>query len=92
MYVGLWLLGGVFALMSVSVIAELVGITPRSGGVYVLIKRAFGPYPGFLIGWTDWLSFAATLALKATVLVEYMALLMPAIGGWQTPMAVMITS
>lgn len=91
-YVGLWLLGGVFALMSVSVIAELVGITPRSGGVYVLIKRAFGPYPGFLIGWTDWLSFAATLALKVTVLVEYMALLMPAIGGWQTPMAVMITS
>ena len=64
-YVALWLLGGLFALMSISVIAELVGVTPRSGGVYVLIKRAFGPYPGFLIGWTDWLSFGATLALKA---------------------------
>jgi len=91
-YVGLWLLGGLFALMSVSVIAELVGITPRSGGVYVLIKRAFGPYPGFLIGWTDWLSFGATLALKVTVLVEYLALLVPAIGGWQTSMAILITS
>jgi APA family basic amino acid/polyamine antiporter len=91
-YVGLWLLGGLFALMSISVIAELVGVTPRSGGVYVLIKRAFGPYPGFLIGWADWLSFGATLALKVTVLVEYLTLMIPAIGAWQTPLAVLITS
>jgi APA family basic amino acid/polyamine antiporter len=91
-YVGLWLLGGLFALMSISVIAELVGVTPRSGGVYVLIKRAFGPYPGFLIGWADWLSFAATLALKVTVLVEYLTLMIPAIAAWQTPLAVLITS
>jgi len=91
-YVGLWLLGGLFALMSVSVIAELVGVTPRSGGVYVLIKHAFGPYPGFLIGWADWLSFGATLALKVTVLVEYLTLMIPAIGQWQTGLAVLITS
>ena len=91
-YVGLWLLGGLFALMSVSVIAELVGLAPRSGGAYVLVKRAYGPYAGFLIGWTDWLTFGATLALKVTVLVEYMTLMAPAIDGWQTPMAVLITS
>lgn len=92
MYVGLWLLGGLFALMSISVIAELVGVTPRSGGTYVLIKRAFGPYPGFLIGWADWLSFGATLALKATVLVEYLTLMIPALAAWQTPTAILITS
>ncbi len=91
-YVSLWLLGGLFALMSISVIAELVGITPRSGGIYVLVKRAIGPYPGFLMGWTDWLSFGATLALKVTVLVEYMALLTPVFDGWRTPVAVAITS
>ena len=92
MYVGLWLLGGLFALMSISVIAELVGVTPRSGGCYVLIKRAFGPYPGFLIGWADWLSFGATLALKVTVLVEYLTLMIPALAAWQTPAAILITS
>jgi len=91
-YVGLWLLGGLFALMSISVIAELVSVTPRSGGVYVLIKRAFGPYPGFLMGWADWLSFGATLALKVTVLVEYLTLMIPSISQWQTPIAVFITS
>jgi APA family basic amino acid/polyamine antiporter len=92
MYVGLWLLAGLFALLSISVIAELVGITPRSGGTYVLVKRAFGPYPGFLMGWTDWLSFGATIALKATVLVEYLTLLIPAISGWQTSLSVLVVS
>jgi APA family basic amino acid/polyamine antiporter len=91
-YVSLWLLGGLFALLSISVIAELVGITPRSGGLYVLIKRAYGPYPGFLMGWADWLTFAATLALKVTVLVEYLGLLIPSIDGRQTPIAILITS
>ena len=91
-YVGLWLFGGLFALMSISVIAELIGVTPRSGGVYVLIKRVFGSYPGFLIGWADWLSFGATLALKVTVLVEYLTLMIPVLGPWQTPIAVLITS
>ncbi len=91
-YVGLWVLGGAFVMMSVGVVAELVGITPRTGGVYVLVKRAFGPYPGFLMGWTDWLSFGATLALKATVLVEYTILLVPDIARWQVPVTIMITT
>lgn len=89
-YVSLWLLGGIFALMSIAVIAELVGITPRSGGTYVLVRQAFGPYPGFLIGWVDWLSFTATLALKVTVLVEYLSLLLPGIAEWKTSVAVVI--
>ena len=91
-YVGLWLLGGLFALLSISVIAELVGITPRSGGLYVLVKRAYGPYAGFLMGWTDWLTFGATLALKATVLVEYIGLLIPSVNSHQTPIAILITT
>lgn len=89
-YVGLWVVGGLFALMSIGVVAELIGITPRSGGTYVLVKRAYGPYPGFLIGWTDWMSFSATLALKVAVLVEYITLLMPAITNWQTSLAIVI--
>ena len=91
-YVALWFLGGLFALLSIAVIAELVGITPRSGGVYVLVKRAYGPYPGFLMGWTDWLTFGATLALKATVLVEFIAMLLPGLEGKQSSVAILITT
>ncbi|MGB0261952.1 MAG: amino acid permease, partial [Henriciella sp.] len=56
LYLALWLLGGLFVLLSTAVTAELVGMTPRSGGVYALVRRAYGPYPGFVLGWVDWLS------------------------------------
>ena len=45
-YVGLWLLVGFFVWINTLVAAELVAMTPRSGGYYVLVKRALGPYPG----------------------------------------------
>ncbi len=50
-YLALWLLAGLFVLLSTAVSAELVGMTPRSGGAYSLIRRAYGPYAGFVIGW-----------------------------------------
>ena len=67
MFVLLWLLGGLFILLSAATAAELVGMTPRSGGTYVLMRRAYGPFPGFVIGWVDWLSFVGDIALKAVV-------------------------
>lgn len=92
LYLLLWLVGGLFVLMSTAVCAELVGMTPRSGGVYPLIRRAFGPYPGFVIGWVDWLSFTADLAVKAIVTVEFVALLVPAAAAWRTPIAILTTT
>jgi APA family basic amino acid/polyamine antiporter len=91
-YVGLWLLVGLFVLMNIAVAAELVGMTERSGGYYVLVRRALGPFPGFLMGWIDWLSFPGTIAIKAVVLSEYLALLIPAMSSWQKPVAVAVTS
>ncbi len=46
LYLALWLLAGLFVLLSTAVSAELVGMTPRSGGFYSLIRRAFGPVCG----------------------------------------------
>ena len=91
-YVGLWALVGLFILMNIAVAAELVGMTQRSGGYYILVRKALGPYPGFLMGWIDWLSFPATIALKTTVLTEYLVLLLPALQPWNKPLAVFITS
>ena len=50
MFVSLWVLGGLFALLSAIVVAELMGMTPRSGGTYALVRRAYGPFSGFVIG------------------------------------------
>jgi len=92
LYLGLWLLGGLFVLLSTAVTAELLGMTPRSGGAYSLIRRAYGPYPGFVIGWADWLSFAADLALKAVVVMEFVAILIPESAFWSTPLAIVVTT
>lgn len=91
-YLALWLFGGLFVLLSTAVGAELVGMTPRSGGTYSLIRRAFGPYPGFLIGWVDWLSFVADIALKAVVTLEFIAILFPETVAWRTEVAIVLTT
>ena len=44
LFVSLWLLGGIFALLSTVVSAELVAMTPRSGGTYSLVRRAYGAF------------------------------------------------
>jgi len=92
MFVSLWLLGGLFILLSTVTAAELVGMTPRSGGIYVLMRRAYGPFPGFVIGWVDWLSFVGDIALKSVVVTEFAVLLIPAAAQWQTPLAIMVST
>ena len=91
-YMALWIGGGAFGFLSLLVVAELIAMTPRSGGIYAMVAHAYGPYPGFLIGWTDWVSSCAALALKAVVLLEYCSLLMPALAPYQTPAAIFVTS
>ena len=91
-YLALWLVVGLFVLLSTVVAAELVGMTPRSGGTYSLIRRAYGPYPGFVIGWVDWLSFVADIALKAVVIMEFVAILFPESATWHKLLAIIVTT
>ncbi len=92
LFVSLWVLGGLFALLSTVVAAELVAMTPRSGGSYSLVRRAYGPFPGFVIGWADWLSFVADIALKAVVVTEFATMLFPVIDPWKMPLAIMVST
>jgi len=92
LYLALWLFGGLFVLLSTAVSAELLGMTPRSGGFYTLVRRAYGPYPGFVIGWLDWLSYAADLAIKAVVIMEFVAILFPETAAWRTALAIIVTT
>ena len=91
-YLALWLLAGLFVLLSTAVCAELIGMTPRSGGFYSLVRRAYGPYPGFVIGWVDWLTYATDAALKSVVIIEFLALLFPESAAWTTPLAILLTT
>ncbi len=47
-----WVLGGVTALCGALTYAELGGMMPDAGGVYVYLAKAYGGVWGFLYGWT----------------------------------------
>src|ERR1044071_5813392 len=81
LFLGAWLLGGVYALCGAVSVAELGTMIPRSGGFYVFVRRALGEYPGFVVGWSDWLSTCGTVAAVALVLGEYAGMLVPALAG-----------
>ncbi len=48
-----WGLGGVVALAGALTLAELAAALPRTGGIYVYIREAFGRLPAFLFGWGE---------------------------------------
>lgn len=52
-----WVLGGLAMFLPLSVcVVYLSSQHPDQGGMYVWTKRAFGPFAGFLAGWTFWTS------------------------------------
>ena len=76
-FLGVWIVGGLFALCGAMTVAELAAMLPKSGGQYVYARRALGEYGGFVIGWTDWISSAAATAANAIALGELTGALWP---------------
>ncbi len=70
---GVWVLGGLLALCGALTYAELAGLFPRSGGVYVYIREGFGRLPAFLFGWTELVLIrASALGAISTPFAEYL--------------------
>ena len=70
---GLWALGGLLALCGALCVAELAAALPQAGGEYVYLRKAYGPMPAFLSGWTSFiLGFSAPLAVAGYVAAKYL--------------------
>lgn len=80
-FLGAWVLGGVYALLGALSLAELGAMVPESGGQYVFVRRAIGEYAGFAVGWSDWLSSCAAMALVTVSIGDYTAAVWPALQG-----------
>lgn len=53
LFMAAWIAGGVVALAGALTVAELAILYPRSGGIYVYVREAFGKLPAFLFGWAE---------------------------------------
>lgn len=88
LFVGIWVVGGLYALLGANALSELGTMLPRSGGQYVFARHAFGEYAGFLVGWIDWISTSASTAAISIVIGE--SLVSIASRGAATPFAMAI--
>lgn len=84
---GAWALGGLYALLGANSIAELGTLMPSSGGQYVYARRALGPYAGFVVGWSDWVSTCGAAAAVSLLIGLYAGELFPALAGSEKPLA-----
>jgi APA family basic amino acid/polyamine antiporter len=90
MFLGVWVVGGIYALVCASSLAELGAAIPRSGGQYNYSRRALGEYAGFIVGWSDWLSTCGTNAAVGLVIGEYTGVLIPALAGYDKTIALSV--
>lgn len=81
LFIGVWMVGGIYALLGTISVAELGTMLPRSGGLYTFARHALGPYVGFVVGWSDWLATCGTTAGAAMVMGEYTSALIPRLAG-----------
>jgi len=70
LFLGVWIAGGVYALLGSNALAEVSAMTPESGGYTVFVRRGLGPYFGFVAGWSDWLSTCSSASAAAIVIAE----------------------
>ena len=71
----LWVLGGIYTMLSASCLTELGLMLPRAGGFYVYVQRAFGNTAGFAVGWTDWLMYCSVVGYLSIAVAEFIAAL-----------------
>ncbi len=71
-FVAVWIAGAIIALCGALTYAELSAMLPRTGGIYVYLRRAFGPLPAFLFGWAElWMLRPAAYGAIAITCSEY---------------------
>jgi basic amino acid/polyamine antiporter, APA family len=73
-----WLTGGLIALAGALAYSELGAALPVAGGEYAYLRRAYGPFVGFLSGWTSLtMGFGAAMAAGAMSFAAYALQLVP---------------
>ena len=77
-----WIFGGVLTMFGALSYAELSGALPGAGGEFVYLTAAYGPFWGFIYGWTQtWVAKPASIATLATAFFYYLGDFFPRLSG-----------
>ncbi len=68
-----WCFGGILALSGALTFGELGAMFPKTGGVYIYLKEAYGSFVGFLYGWAYFtVIMSGTVAALAIAFSSYL--------------------
>lgn len=74
----IWLFSGLLVLTGALALAELGAMLPHSGGLYVYMREAYGPFFAFLYGWTVMLVvIPGSVAALTTAFLLYLGHFLP---------------
>lgn len=80
-----WVAAGILSLAGALTYAELGAMYPRAGGDYVFLREAYGDFPAFMFGWTNFAVITTTgLAAIATGFASFLSALVPLDAIWVT--------
>ena len=76
--IAIWVFSGLLVLCGALTLAELGTMLPESGGLYVYMREAYGPFLAFLCGWTIMLVvIPGSLAALSTAFLIYVQYFVP---------------
>jgi APA family basic amino acid/polyamine antiporter len=76
-----WIISGVLSLFGALTYAELAAAMPEAGGEYVYLSAAYGPFWGYLYGWTQfWVAKSGSIATLAAGFYTYLTAFYPLLG------------
>jgi APA family basic amino acid/polyamine antiporter len=87
---GMWMAGGIYALLAAASVTELGTMLPETGGYFVFSRRAFGDTVGFTVGWTDWIGQTSAVAYASIAFGEFFGALVPSLVGHETIIGIAI--
>lgn len=76
-----WVAAGIIAIAIALCFALCEALLPRTGGPYAYAKRAWGPFAGFIVGWSLWLAEWTSLAVFPIAFVRYVMFFLPGLDS-----------
>src|SRR5438132_667793 len=77
-----WIFAGVVSFFGALACAELGSAIPATGGQYVFLRESYGPFAGFLCGWT-------MFVVARTAQVAWLAVTISLYTGYLVPMGLL---
>src|SRR5512136_1064247 len=72
-----WVAAGLIAIVIALCFAQCAMMLPKVGGPYAYAKRAWGPFAGFIVGWSLWLAEWISLAVFPVAFTRYLSFFIP---------------